>query len=50
MAKKQESSAIPLIAGAVGFGIVAALLAMFYLNTKEAELKKQYEQDQLYSQ
>lgn len=46
MAKKQESSAVPLIAGALGFGIVAALLAMFYLNTREAELKAQYEQDQ----
>ena len=46
MAKKQENSTVPLIAGAVGFGVIAALLAMFYLNTKEAELKRKYEQDQ----
>ncbi|MBT7952812.1 MAG: Flp pilus assembly protein CpaB [Gammaproteobacteria bacterium] len=46
MAKKQENSAIPLIAGALGFGVIAALLAMFYLNAKEAELKAKYEQDQ----
>ena len=46
MAKNQEKSALPLIAGAIGFGIVAALLAMFYLNAKEAQLKAQYEEDQ----
>jgi Flp pilus assembly protein CpaB len=46
MAKKQDNNAVPLIAGAVGFGVLAALLAMFYLNAKEAELKAKYEQDQ----
>lgn len=46
MAKSQEKSTVPLIAGAVGFGIVAALLAMLYLNAKEAQLKAKYEQDQ----
>lgn len=46
MAKKQDNNAIPLIAGALGFGVLAALLAMFYLNSKEAELKAKYEQDQ----
>lgn len=45
MAKKQEKSTLPLLAGAIGFGIVAALLAMFYLNTREAQLKEKYEQD-----
>jgi pilus assembly protein CpaB len=46
MAKKQEQSALPLIAGAIGFGVIAALLAMFYLNAREAQLKAKYEQDQ----
>ena len=46
MAKKQQSSALPLIAGAIGFGIVAAILAMLYLNAREAQLKAQYEQEQ----
>jgi pilus assembly protein CpaB len=46
MAKQQEKSALPLIAGAIGFGIVAALLAMFYLNAKEAQLKAKYEEEQ----
>ena len=46
MAKKQEKSALPLIAGAIGFGVVAALLAMLYLNAREAQLKAKYEQDQ----
>jgi len=45
MANKQEKSTLPLLAGAIGFGIVAALLAMFYLNTREAQLKEQYEQN-----
>ena len=45
MAKKQEKNSMPLLAGAIGFGIIAALLAMFYLNTREAQLKAQYEQD-----
>lgn len=45
MAKKQEKNSIPLLAGAIGFGIIAALLAMFYLNTREAQLKAKYEQD-----
>ncbi len=45
MAKQQEKSTLPLLAGAIGFGIIAALLAMFYLNTREAQLKKQYEGD-----
>ncbi len=45
MAKKQEKSTLPLLAGAIGFGIVAALLAMFYLNTRETQLKEQYEQN-----
>ncbi len=45
MAKKKEKSTLPLLAGAIGFGIVAALLAMFYLNTREAQLKAKYEQD-----
>lgn len=45
MAKKQEQNSIPLLAGAIGFGIIAALLAMFYLNTREAQLKEKYEQD-----
>lgn len=46
MAKTKEKSTVPLIAGAVGFGVVAALLAMLYLNAKEAQLKEKYEQDQ----
>ncbi|NKB38270.1 MAG: Flp pilus assembly protein CpaB [Gammaproteobacteria bacterium] len=46
MAKKQDNNAIPLIAGALGFGVLAALLAMFYLNSKEAELKAKYEENQ----
>jgi pilus assembly protein CpaB len=46
MAKSQEKSTVPLIAGAIGFGVVAALLAMLYLNAKEAQLKAKYEQDQ----
>lgn len=46
MAKSQEKSTVPLIAGAIGFGVVAALLAMLYLNAKEAQLKEKYEQDQ----
>ena len=41
MAKKQEKNSMPLLAGAIGFGIIAALLAMFYLNTREAQLKAQ---------
>lgn len=45
MAKKQEKSALPLLAGAIGFGIVAALFAMFFLNAREAQLKAKYEQD-----
>lgn len=45
MAKKQEQKTLPLLAGAIGFGIVAALLAMFYLNAREAQLKAKYEQD-----
>jgi Flp pilus assembly protein CpaB len=45
MAKQQEKSTLPLLAGAIGFGIIAALLAMFYLNTREAQLKQQYEKD-----
>jgi Flp pilus assembly protein CpaB len=45
MAKQQEKSTLPLLAGAIGFGIIAALLAMFYLNTREAQLKQQYAQD-----
>ncbi len=45
MAKQQEKSILPLLAGAVGFGIVAALLAMFYLNAREAQLKEKYEQN-----
>jgi Flp pilus assembly protein CpaB len=45
MAKQQEKSTLPLLAGAIGFGIIAALLAMFYLNTREAQLKEQYEKD-----
>jgi Flp pilus assembly protein CpaB len=45
MAKQQEKSTLPLLAGAIGFGIVAALLAMFYLNTREAQLKEQYAKD-----
>lgn len=46
MAKSEESISFQLIIGAIGFGIVAALLAMLYLNAKEAQLKKKYEQDQ----
>lgn len=46
MAKKQQNSALPLIAGAVGFGVVAALMAMLYLNAREAQLKAEYEQQQ----
>ena len=45
MPKKQEKSTLPLLFGAIGFGIVAALLAMFYLNAREAQLKAKYEQD-----
>lgn len=46
MAKKEQKSALPLIAGAVGFGIVAALMAMLYLNAREAQLKAKYEEEQ----
>ena len=46
MAKKEQKSVLPLIGGAVGLGIVAALMAMLYLNAKEAQLKAKYEQDQ----
>ncbi len=46
MAKKEQKSVIPLIGGAIGLGIVAALMAMLYLNAKEAQLKAKYEQDQ----
>jgi pilus assembly protein CpaB len=42
MAKIQEKNTLPLIAGAIGFGIIAALLAMFYLNTREDQLRKQF--------
>ena len=45
MAKKEQKSIVPLIAGAVGLGIVAALMAMLYLNAKEAQLKAKYEQE-----
>jgi len=45
MAKKEEKSMIPLLAGAIGFGIVAAVLAMLYLNAREKQLQAQYEQD-----
>ena len=46
MAKKEQKSPLSLIAGAVGFGLIAALMAMLYLNAKEAQLKAKYEQDQ----
>tara|TARA_R110002096_G_scaffold261292_1_gene454591 strand:+ start:108930 stop:110783 length:1854 start_codon:yes stop_codon:yes gene_type:complete len=46
MAKKEQKSVVPLIGGAIGLGIVAALMAMLYLNAKEAQLKAKYEQDQ----
>lgn len=46
MAKSEEKTSIQLIGGAIGFGIVAALLAMLYLNAKEAQLKAKYEQEQ----
>jgi len=45
MAKKENKSVIPLLAGAVGFGIFAAILAMLYLNAREKQLKAQYEQN-----
>ncbi len=45
MAKKEQKSVIPLIAGAIGLGIVAAVMAMLYLNAKEAQLKAKYEQE-----
>ena len=45
MAKKEEKSMIPLLAGAIGFGVVAAVLAMLYLNAREKQLQAQYEQD-----
>ena len=45
MPRKEEKSVVPLLAGAVGFGIVAAILAMLYLNAREKQLKAQYEQD-----
>ena len=47
MAKKEQKSVIPLIGGAIGLGIVAALMAMLYLNAKEAQLKSKYEETQL---
>lgn len=47
MAKKEQKSVIPLIGGAIGLGIVAALMAMLYLNAKEAQLKAKYERDQM---
>ena len=45
MAKKEQKSVVPLIAGAIGLGIVAAVMAMLYLNAKEAQLKAKYEQE-----
>ena len=36
--KKKTSSSLPLLVGAIGFGIAAALLAMLYLNAKEKAL------------
>jgi len=38
MAKKEEKKALPLLAGAVAFGIIAALLSMLYLKSREAAI------------
>ena len=38
MAKKEEKKALPLLAGAIAFGIIAALLSMLYLKSREAAL------------
>ncbi|MFT5396665.1 MAG: pilus assembly protein CpaB, partial [Gammaproteobacteria bacterium] len=43
MAKKEQKSVVPLILGAVGLGIVAAVMAMLYLNAREGQLKALYE-------
>ena len=39
MAKKEQTSAIPLILGAVVLGVIAAVMASLFLNAKERELK-----------
>ena len=38
MATKQEKTALPLLAGAIGFGIIAALLSMLYLKSQRAAI------------
>lgn len=38
MAKKAENKALPLLAGAIVFGIIAALLSMLYLKSREAAI------------
>ena len=38
MAKNTENKTWPLIAGAIGFGIAAALLSMLYLKSREAAI------------
>ncbi|MAS82702.1 MAG: Flp pilus assembly protein CpaB [Legionellales bacterium] len=44
MAKKEQTSAIPLILGAVVLGVIAAVMASLFLNAKERELKALYGQ------
>ncbi len=38
MARKKEQSVLPLLMGAIAFGIAAALLSMFYLKSERAAL------------
>ncbi len=38
MARKKEKSTLPLLMGAIAFGIAAALLSMFYLKSERAAL------------
>ena len=40
--EKKGAFGVPLIAGAVGFGIFAALLAFVYLQSREAALIEKY--------
>ena len=38
MATKKDNKTIPMLIGAVGFGLVAALLSMVYLKSREAAI------------
>ncbi len=39
MAKKKEKSVLPMLVGAIGFGIAAALLSTLYLKSREAAIR-----------